>query len=99
MERTKMNFNCADANEIVVEGNSEIFGGVDLQIQAITAMLENLNFKFAYDHVGPDYADQSFLRILEALGSALKAEGVYPDGISNMEAVQYYLKFTLDQES
>ncbi|WP_145153925.1 hypothetical protein [Paenibacillus xylanexedens] len=98
-ERTKMNFNYADDNEIVVEGNSEIFGGVDLQIHAITAMLENLDFKFAYDHAGHDYADNAFLKILDSLGSAIKAEGPYPEGMSNLEAVQYYLKFTLDQEN
>ncbi|MMZ54846.1 hypothetical protein D1872_166750 [compost metagenome] len=98
-ERLKINFNHGGANEIVVEGNSEIFGGVDLQINAIKVMLENLDFKFARDQAGYDYSDKAFLQIIDSLGSALRAEGEYPEGISNVEAVLYYLKFALEEDN
>ncbi|WDQ34961.1 hypothetical protein PTQ21_12250 [Paenibacillus marchantiae] len=99
-ERTKSIFNHGEDNEIVVEGNSEIFGGVDLQVSAITAMLENLDFKFANDHLGNDYADKAFTKILDSMGRALKAETEeYPDGMSNIEFIQYYLKFMLEEDN
>ncbi|MFS0855199.1 hypothetical protein [Paenibacillus taichungensis] len=99
-ERTKSIFNQGGDNEIVVEGNSEIFGGVDLQITTITTMLESLDFKFAHDHVGHDYADKSFTKILDSLGAALKGEiPEYPEGMSNIEFVQYYLKFMLEEDN
>lgn len=99
-ERTKSIFNHGGDNELVVEGDSEIFGGVDLQVSAITTMLDNLDFKFAHDHVGYDYADKAFEQILDSLGGALKAEvAEYPEGMSNIEFVQYYLKFMLEEDN
>ncbi|MGG4481230.1 hypothetical protein [Paenibacillus illinoisensis] len=99
-ERTKSIFNHGGDNEIVVEGNSEIFGGVDLQVNAITTMLGSLDFKFAHDHVGYEYADKAFTKILDSLGGALKAEiAEYPDGMSNIEFVQYYLNFMLEEDN
>jgi hypothetical protein len=99
-ERIEINFNHEGDKEITVEGSSDIFGGLGLQINAIKVMLENLDFKFAYDHVGYDYADKAFLQILDSLGSALKSEITeYPEGISNIKFVQYYLKFLLEEDN
>lgn len=81
---------------VKVEGKSEIFGGVDLQVAAAKQLLSFIDFKFAQEHAGMDYPQKAHIQLINAIGSTIKDQGYYPDELSNLEVVQGFLNWFLD---
>jgi hypothetical protein len=82
---------------ITVEGESEIFGGVDLQLKATQAIIENMDFKFAHEHKTYDYSEMAYIQIINSLGRLIKWDGDYPDECSNIEAVRLFLNMFIEE--
>jgi hypothetical protein len=87
----------SDGLKIIVKGDSKIFGGVDLSLKAALTLIESLDFKFAQDHVGFDYPQKAHIQVINSLGRSIKAQGFYPDELSNIEVVQHFLNWFIEQ--
>ncbi|MEK4008352.1 hypothetical protein [Paenibacillus sp. FSL H3-0333] len=81
---------------ITVEGESEIFGGVDLQLKAAQAIIENMDFKFAHEHKTYEYSQMAYIQIIDSLGRLIQMDGDYPDDCSNIEAVKLFLDWVIE---
>lgn len=88
----------SNGTSIRIEGKSEIFGGVDLQIKAAQAVIENMDFKFAHEHKTYEYSQMAYVQIINSLGRLMKWDGDYPDRMTNIEIVQYFLLNWLIEE-
>jgi hypothetical protein len=82
---------------ITVEGESEIFGGVDLQLKAAQAIIENMDFKFAQEHKDYEYPQMAYIQIINSLGRQMKWDGDYPGRMTNIEIVQYFLNWLIEE--
>ncbi|MGG2201402.1 hypothetical protein [Paenibacillus validus] len=84
-----------DGIEISINGESGMFNGIDLQIEAIRALVEMIDYKFA-EEVDPEARQKATLRILDAVGAAIKIDMRmfgYDAEMKNIEAVQEFLSW------
>jgi hypothetical protein len=84
--------------KINIEGNSEQFGGLDLQVKAVKALIEVMDFKFAEEE-DFEIRQKVYLQILDAVGSMIKLdfEG-FSDEKRNIEAVRDFLDWVLEEK-
>jgi hypothetical protein len=87
----------SNGTTIRIEGKSDIFGGVDLQIKAAQAVIENMDFKFAHEHKTYEYSQMAYVQIINSLGRLMKWDGDYPDRMTNIEIVQYFLNWLIEE--
>lgn len=87
----------SNGTTIKIEGESDIFGGVDLQIKAAQALIENMDFKFAHEHITYEYSQMAYVQIINSLGRLMKWDGDYPDNMSNIEIVQSFLNWFIEE--
>ncbi|WP_026574497.1 hypothetical protein [Bacillus sp. UNC438CL73TsuS30] len=89
----------ADDMEIIIDGESEVFNGLVLQVKAIKALIETLDFKFAQEE-DMEASQKSYLVLLDAIGAMLKVEmPVFDnDETPNIETVNQFLTWILEKE-
>ncbi|WP_342480258.1 hypothetical protein NST07_23515 [Paenibacillus sp. FSL L8-0340] len=82
---------------VTINGEHEIFMGADLQLKAVKAIIESMDFKFAHED---DYAysQKAHIQIINSLGKSIKSEGIYPDEMPNILVVQSFLNWFIDDE-
>ncbi|MGG2197873.1 hypothetical protein [Paenibacillus validus] len=84
-----------DGMEISINGESGMFNGIDLQIGAIRALVEMIDYKFA-EEIDPEVRQKATLRILDAVGAAIKVDMRmfgHDAEMKNIEAVQEFLSW------
>lgn len=84
----------SDELKITIEGEGDVFGSLDLQVKAIKALIEMINFKFAMEI--DEYAqDKVYLQIFDALGILIKSDSLGDKSLKNVEVAHSYLEFAL----
>lgn len=80
---------------ISVEGNSEQFGGLDLQVKAIQALIEMMDFKFAEEE-DPEAQQKVFLSLIDTIGAMMKLDfHGFDDEKMNIEFVKDFIEWTI----
>ncbi|PYY28300.1 hypothetical protein [Paenibacillus illinoisensis] len=92
---TKVQASSGDMH-ITISGKSEIFGGVDLSLEAAKTIIEGLDFKFAQDK-DYDFPQKAHIQIVDALGSSIKSLGFDPRDQPNIIVVQQFLNWFIDE--
>ncbi|MEC0089916.1 hypothetical protein [Paenibacillus macquariensis] len=95
-KRNKVEMFSEDIN-INIEGKSDIFGGVDLSVKAAREIIESLDFKFAYETVGMEYSQIAHIQLVSSIGRSIKNLGFYPDEMPNIEVIQHFLNWFIDE--
>lgn len=88
----------SDGLKIKIEGEGAIFGSLDLQVNAIKALISVIDFKFAEE--ADEYAmDKVYLQLLDAIGASIRFHFPNTEKESkNIEFVFDYLKWILEQK-
>lgn len=84
---------------IKIEGKSQIFGGLDLQVNAIKALISMMDMKFAEEK--DEYArDKVYLQILDAVGSHIRLDSIFPakETEKNVHVTKKYLDWIIESE-
>jgi hypothetical protein len=71
MSRESSIFIQSDGVKIDVKGITEQYSGLDLQVKAITAIIEMIDYKFAEED-DPEIRQKVALQILDSIGSSIK---------------------------
>ncbi|WP_042375317.1 hypothetical protein [Neobacillus jeddahensis] len=81
---------------VTVEGPTEQFGSLGLQINAIKGLIEMLNFK-SVEEDDPEASQKAYLVLLDTIGAMLKTESPAfdNDNTRNIEAVHQFLEWVL----
>ncbi|MEK4207137.1 hypothetical protein [Paenibacillus sp. FSL R10-2788] len=82
---------------IKIEGEHEIFGGADLQLKAAKTIIEMMDFKFAHE-TDYGYSQKAHIQLINSIGKSIKNEGVYPDEMPNIQVVQSFLNWFIEDE-
>ncbi|WP_374723599.1 hypothetical protein [Calidifontibacillus erzurumensis] len=95
MHEIKVNFGDL---EIKIKGKSDQFWGLDLQVEAIKALIEMIDLKFAREK-DAEIVQKVYLSILDTLGANLKVDIMgFNSKKRNIEAVNEFIKWCLDEK-
>jgi hypothetical protein len=96
-EKRKIIANLGDT-KVTIEGPSEQFGSLDLQVKAIKGLIEMLDFKFVEEE-DPGSRQKVYLALLDTIGAMLKVDMVAfnNDDTRNIETVHQFLTWVLKE--
>jgi hypothetical protein len=97
MERDKFIEYHSEDLKIVIEGEGDIFGSLDLKVRAIKALIANIDFKFA-EEIDEYAKDKVFLQIIDSLGSLIKSDAMFPQDSKqiNIDVTRKYLEWVIE---
>jgi hypothetical protein len=87
----------SDDVKIEVTGKSNQLGGLDLQVKAITSLIEMIDYKFA-ESKDPEIRQKVALQILDSLGSCIKYDmiGFSNRNKKNIEVTQEFINWIIN---
>lgn len=84
--------------KITIEGESEVFGGADLQLKALLALIQ-FDFKFQ-EEVDMDIRTKYYLTILNRLGAVMLWDDFTGKPTDNkLEYIKKYIGWAIDQKT
>jgi hypothetical protein len=87
----------SDDVKVEVKGITKQFGGLDLQVKAIVALIEMIDYKFAEED-DPEIRQKVALQILDSIGSSIKYNmiGFNNRKKKNVEVTQEFLNWIIN---
>jgi hypothetical protein len=87
----------SDGVKIDVKGITKQLGGLDLQVKAITVLIEMIDYKFAEED-DPEIRQKVALQILDSIGSGIKYNmiGFNNRKKKNVEVTQEFLNWIIN---
>lgn len=82
---------------IVIQGESEDFGGNDLILRAALYLIGSLNFKFQ-EEKDPIIREKTYIALIDRIGALIKADWDDSEQKMNIEAVKDFIDFFITEK-
>jgi hypothetical protein len=88
-----------DGVKVQVDGESNVFNGLDLQVKAIKGLIETMDFNFAQED-DMEIDQKTYLVLLDAIGSMLRANmhAFDTENSKNIEVVHQFLSWVIKND-
>ncbi|EJW14365.1 hypothetical protein M5X17_00135 [Paenibacillus alvei] len=85
--------------KIIIQGESEVFGGNDLKLRAALDLIGSFDFKFQEED-DPYIRDKTYITLIDRIGAMMKSYWLDPsmEKKMNIEAVKDFIEFVINEK-